>query len=70
MVVTKTSEFHMCITYCILKTIIKIKITITYDDFLNKPQFHHMNIVHFAYKLYSYNIYSAEMQTDQKLLQE
>lgn len=38
--------------------------------FLNKPQFHHMNIVHFAYKLYSYNIYSAEMQTDQKLLQE
>lgn len=69
MVVTKSSKFHMCITHCILKTI-KIQITITYDEFLNKPQFYHTNIVDFAYKLYSYNIDSAELQTDQKLVQE
>lgn len=51
MVVSESSGFHMCMTFCLLKTAIEIKTTIRRDARLNKPQFHHMNAADFAYKI-------------------
>lgn len=67
MVITKSSEFHMYVTLCVLKTIIKIKLTVLCDEFINKqPHFYPTNTADIAYKFDSCNNCSKELQTDQK----